>query len=240
MPRLTPQSPAATLAVRSQVVIDSLGTTIIGALLLLAAVLAPGTGLAQLGRANLAAGLALLLGVGLLGVVWRTALRGSHPLLLTLTRESLHLAPAGRSAAQSVPAETIPLTSIVAYKHWLQLNRLRAFAQYYLRLELADGRVLRLADRPGLLPEDGPPGAARLNEVAAKLARWVPPGTIARPLFYQTPLARMLWWASWAGLLLAPALLWLGYGATGSLLLALAISYTASYYLGAASRYGAE
>lgn len=219
-------------AVCSQVVTESLGATLVGALLLLLAILALGTGVALLGRANWASGVALLLSLSLLALVWRLALWGSHPLLLTLTHESLHLAPTGRSTSQGIRAETIPLTSIVAYKHWLRLNRLRAFAQCYLRLELADGRVLRLADRPGVLPGDGPPGAVRLNEVATRLARWAPPGTINRPLFYNTPLAQGLWWASWAGLLAAPVLLWLGYVALGAPLLALAISYAGSYYLG--------
>ena len=216
----------------SQVITESWGATLAGALLLLTGVLALGSAGALLGQNNRASGLALVLGLGLLALVWQLALRGSHPLLLSLTRESLHLAPTGRSISQGVPAETIPLTGIVAYKHWLRLNRLRVFAQYHLRLELADGRVLHLADRPGVLPTDNPPGAVRLNEVVVRLARWVPPGTIARPLFYQTPLARTLWWASVAALPTALLLLWLGYVASGSFLLALAVTYAASYYLG--------
>ena len=228
----SPITPAPGPAVHSQVVTESVGATVVGALGLLLGVLALGMGAALLGSARGAGGLALLLGAGLLALVWKTALRGSHPLLLTLTRERLQLAPTGRSVAQGVKAETIPLASIVAYKHWLQVSRARVFAQYYLRLELADGRVLRLADRPGVLPDDYPPGAVRLNEVAARLARWARPGTVARPLFYRTPLARALGWASGAALLVAPVLLWRGYLAAGSLLLAGAISYLGSYYLG--------
>lgn len=232
MPAFSSTRPPAGPAISSPVVTDSLGATLLGALGIGAAVLALATGAALLGRATGAGLLALLLGAGLLALVWRLALRGSHQLVLTLTRASLHLAPAGRSAAQGIPPETIPLASIVAYKHWLRLDRLRVFAQYYLRLKLADGRVLRLADRPGLLPDDYPPGSVRLNEVATQLARWLPPGAVAQPLFFQTPLARALWWASLAALAAGPLLLWRGYLATGSLLLSAAISYGAGYYLG--------
>ncbi|WP_223649412.1 hypothetical protein [Hymenobacter psoromatis] len=228
----SPSTPAPGPAIRSQVVTESVGATVVGALGLLLGVLALGTGAALLGSASWAGGLTLLLGVGLLALVWKTALRGSHPLLLTLTRESLQLAPTGRSVAQGIKAETIPLASIVAYKHWLQVSRARVFAQYYLRLELADGRVLRLADRPGVLPDDYPPGAVRLNEVAARLACWARPGTVARPLFYATPLARALCWACGAAALGAPVLLWRGYLTVGYLLLSGAISYLGSYYLG--------
>jgi hypothetical protein len=227
-----PNAPVPGLVVRSQVVTESVGATLVGAGLLLLGVLALGIGAALLGSASWAGSLTLLLGLGLLALVWKTALRGSHSLLLTLTRESLHLAPTGHSVTQKVAAETIPLATIVAYKHWLSASRAQALSQYYLRLELADGRVLRLADQPGALPNDYPPGAVRLNEVAAQLARWARPGTIARPLFYQTPLARALYWASGATLVVAVALLWLGHLTAGTLLLMLATSYAGSYYLG--------
>jgi hypothetical protein len=227
-----PNALASGSVVRSQVVIESVGATLVGAGGLLLGVLALATGAALLGRANWAGGLKLLLGAGLLVLVWKTALRGSHSVLLTLTRESLTLAPTGRSITQKVAAETIPLASIVAYKYWLSPSRAQSLSQHYLRLELADGRVLRLADQPGALPGDYSPGIVQLNEVAAQLAHWVRPGTISRPLFYQTPLARALYWASGATLAVAVILLGMGYLTAGTLLLMLATSYAGCYYLG--------
>ena len=44
----------------------------------------------------------------------------------------------------------------MAYTYWLRLLKLRGFAQYYLRLELADGRVLYLAIGPARAPTPPP------------------------------------------------------------------------------------
>ncbi|HEX8505818.1 MAG TPA: hypothetical protein VF630_10650, partial [Hymenobacter sp.] len=126
--------------------------------------------------------------------------------------------------------ETIPLSSITAYTYWLRLLKLRAFAQYHLRLELADGRVLHLADRPGTRPDD-PAGTVRLDVLAKRLARRATSGPRRRPLFYQTRTARVLLWGSWGALATALVLLWLGHSA-GVLLLFPAAGYWASYYLG--------
>jgi hypothetical protein len=54
---------------------------------------------------------------------------------------------------------------------------------------------------------------------------------VRRPLFFQTPAARVLLWASWAGLAVGLALLGLGYP-LGILLLPFTITYGALYYLG--------
>lgn len=194
-----PNALASGSVVRSQVVIESVGATLVGAGGLLLGVLALATGAALLGRANWAGGLTLLLGAGLLVLVWKTALRGSHSLLLTLTHERLTLAPTGRSVTQKVAAETIPLASIVAYKHWLSPSRAQALSQYHLRLELADGRVLHLADRPGTRPDD-PAGAVHLDAVAQKLPRWLKPGVPRRLLFYLTRPARILLGLSWGAI----------------------------------------
>ena len=68
----------------------------------------------------------------------------------------------------------------MAYKRWLSPSRAQALSQYHLRLKLADGRVLHLADRPGTRPDD-PAGAVHLDAVAQKLPRWLKPGVPRRP-----------------------------------------------------------
>ncbi|MFD1874889.1 hypothetical protein [Hymenobacter bucti] len=168
--------------------------------------------------------LALVLGGGY------RAVRGNQPRLLAIAREALHLAPL--KPGQNQPAETIALSSIVAYTYWLRLLRWRGFAQYHLRLELADGRVLHLADRPGPRPDD-PTGTVRLDVLAKRLARRTKSGPLRRPLFYQTRTARGLLWASWGALAVALGLLGLGYS-VGILLLPPAITYGCLYYLGRA------
>jgi hypothetical protein len=92
----------------------------------------------------------------------------------------------------------VPLGSIVAYTYWLRLLRFRGGAQYHLRLELADGRVLHLAARPGIRPDDST-GTVRLDVLAQRLARRTKArlGPLRCPLFYQTRTARRLLWASW-------------------------------------------
>ena len=75
----------------------------------------------------------------------------------------------------------------------------RIFTQYHLRLELADGRVLHLADRPGTRPH-APAGTVRLDVLAKRLARRTKTGPRRRPLFYQTQTARVLLGGSWAAL----------------------------------------
>ena len=132
-----------------------------------------------------------LLGLGmLLGASYQLA-RGNRPRLLRFDREALHLEPLGPE--QGSPAETIALRSITAYTYWLRLLRWRGFAQCHLRLELADGRVLHLADRPGPRPKT-PPDVVGLDAVAQKLPRWLTPGVRRRPLFYLTAAARRLLW----------------------------------------------
>ena len=185
-------------------------------------------GIAALNHSPRAA-LAALVGLGLLVLAGWAATRSNRPLLLTLTRDALHLAPVGR-AAEGGPAEAVPLASIRAYKYWLRMLRYQAFAQYHLRLELADGRVLHLADRPGARP-DSPTNTVRLDAVVGKLRRWAPPGARERPLFYLTRTARLLLWLSWAALAAGVGLLALGHPAA-SLLLFPAAGYWASYYLG--------
>ncbi|MBF9221321.1 hypothetical protein [Hymenobacter ruricola] len=174
-----------------------------------------------------------LLGLGLLVLAVRGAFRSNRPMLLTSRREGFLLEPTGRSLTQSLPSETIPLASIKAYKYWSRLLKYTHFLQYHLRLELADGRVVHLADRPGLHP-DASTGAVRLDAVARKLARWAKPGTQRRQLFYLTRTARVLLWLSWTAIATALLLLGLGHPA-GSLLLFPAAGYWASYYLGRGS-----
>ncbi|RZL12733.1 MAG: hypothetical protein EOO62_10245, partial [Hymenobacter sp.] len=100
-----------------------------------------------------------LLGLGLLLGAGYQRVRGNQPRLLRFDREVLHLEPLG--SEPSSPIETIPLCSITTYTYWLRLIRWRGFAQCHLRLKLADGRVLHLADRPGTRPTD-PTGTVQL------------------------------------------------------------------------------
>ncbi|HEX8326664.1 MAG TPA: hypothetical protein VF629_03925 [Hymenobacter sp.] len=230
-----PDHSPATLAVRppqrSLVVLRPLGPLVFATLLL-------GAVLFGTNALKLAAGYspwrtvpAGLVGLGLLlGGGYVTA-RGNQPRLLTIGREEMHLGPLGPE--QHPPPETIPLSSITAYTYWLRLLKFRAFAQYHLRLELADGRVLHLADRPGTRPDD-PAGTVRLDVLAKRLARRAKTGPRRRLLFYQTTAARVLLWVSWAALAAALVLLWLG-SSWGVLLLLPAAGYWASYYLGRAS-----
>ena len=150
------------------------------------------------------------LGLGLLALAGREAARSNKPLLLTSSCEALHLAPLGSSIAKGIAAETIPLASVRAYAYWVRIFRYGVFTQYHLRLELADGRVLHLADRPGTRPDD-PAGAVHLDAVAQKLPRWLKPGVPRRPLFYLTRLARSLLGLSWGAIAGALLLMWLGH-----------------------------
>jgi len=228
MPSHAPAALAARPLLRSLVVLRPLGTLVYAALLLgIVLVAANGLKLAagsSSGRpvAGACLGLGLVLGGGY------AVARGNQPRLLTIGRENLELAPVG--SRPGPPAETIALSSIVAYTYWLRVLRFRAFAQYHLRLELVDGRVLHLADRPGTHPHD-PTGTVRLDALAKRLARRTKSGTRRRKLFYETQLARALLWGSWAALAAGGLLLLLGQE-VGLLLLFPGAGYWASYYLG--------
>ena len=166
-------------------------------------------------------GLTLLLGAG-----YRRA-RGNRPRLLRFDREALHLEPLG--PLPGPPTETIPLSSIVSYTYWLRLRRWQGFAQCHLRLKLADGRVLHLADRPGTRP-DAPTGTVQLDVLATRLARRAKSGTCQRPRFFQTQAAQGLLWVSAGAVVLGAGLLGFGHEA-GLLLLLPAVGYGAAYYL---------
>jgi hypothetical protein len=230
MPTHSPTALAARPALRSLVVLRPLGPLVYAALLLGALLLGSNALKLTAGYSGRhvfggVLGLGLLLGGGYV------AARGNRARLLTIGRDDLHLEPLG--PRQNQPAETIPLSSIVAYTYWLKLLRFRIFAQYHLRLELADGRVLHLADRPGSQPDD-PAGTVRLDALAKRLARRAKSGTKRRRLFFETQTARVLLWGSWAALATSLALLWLGQS-VGLLLLFPALCYWASYYLGRGS-----
>ena len=213
----------------SQVVADPLAAQVLGALLF-------GLGLLSVLAGAMwgwyvawpAGSLGLALGAALLAAAWWLSRRSYYSLRLTLTADALHLAPIGRSARQGVLPETIPLTAIRAYSHWQQQGRV--LTQHYLRLELAGGRVLRLADRPGALPDD-PPGTVLLATLVPVLAQCVPPATVLRPPFYQSAAGRRLAYAAGAAGALGGLLLARHWLATGAALLALASSYLIVYYL---------
>ena len=230
MPSHSPAELAAQPAQRSLVLVQPTGLLVamallLGSLLLLINTLkladSPTPGRNVVGALL---GLGLLLGAGYRWV------HGNQPRLLRFDREALYLEPL--STPPDPPTETIPLRSIVAYTYWLRLLRWQLFVQYHLRLELADGRVLYLADRPGIRPED-PTGTVQLDVLAKRLARRAKAksGLLRRPLFFQTRAARVLLWASGSALALGVGLLVLGHE-TGLLLLLLAVGYGASYYLG--------
>ncbi|NML65004.1 hypothetical protein HHL22_07270 [Hymenobacter sp. RP-2-7] len=213
----------------SQVVTDPLATQVLGASLF-------GAGLLGLLGGGLwgwyvgwwpGGALGLVLGAGLLAGAWLLAQRTYYPLRLTLTAKELQLAPMGRSVSQGVPPETIPLTEIRAYSHWLSQGRV--LAQYYLRLELAGGRVLRLADRPGALPDD-PPGTVLLEPLVQALAQRLPATAVVRPPFYQSAAARRLAVGAWVAVGVSG---WLAVRVSGPAAFAVVLvagSYLAVYY----------
>ncbi|MGI4832705.1 MAG: hypothetical protein ACRYFK_04510 [Janthinobacterium lividum] len=172
-PIITNSQPASQ-AVSSQVFREPLSQLVAGSLLLGGGglLLAVGAGIWSYSR-PIGAGL-LLLGGALLAGAWHLATSDTQPLLLTLSPEALRLAPLGLGTAPGSVVETIPLANVVAYTHWL--SRGRVFSRYYLRLKLADGRVLRLADPPGG-PLGEPGSAVPLPELIAQLARWKEPTT---------------------------------------------------------------
>ncbi|MGI4737315.1 MAG: hypothetical protein ACRYG7_19290 [Janthinobacterium lividum] len=212
-------------ALSSQVIREPLGQLVAGSLLLGGGFLLLAVGAGIWSYSQPMGVVLLLLGMALPLGAWRLATGGTQPLLLTLSPEALRLAPLGQGIAPGSPAaETIPLASVVAYKHWL--SRGRVFSRHYLRLELAGGRVLRLAAPPGG-PFGAPGNSVPLPELVAQLAQWVGPETVAQPLFSQTALARQLMQGSWLLLLGA---LGLGYLAAGVLVLVVAGGYLLSYY----------
>lgn len=170
-----------------------------------------------------------LLGLSLLGLTARQVARRNQPLLLTSDRNGLHLEPLGQELSAGLAAETIPLASIKAYQYWLRLRRWHVVAQCHLRLELADGRVLHLADWLGTRSND-PAGTVQLDAVARRFARRKT-GPPRRPLFFLTPTARRLLGGSLAAVVIGSGLLGLGFS-VGILLVLLGVGYSATYYLG--------
>jgi len=182
-------------------------------------------------------GLGALLGLGLVLWAGRRLVRGWRPWLLIIEREVLYLAPLGTGLDQ--PTETIPLGSIVAYSYWSRLLKYTYILQYHLRLELADGRVLHLADRPGTRSTD-PAGTVRLDVLIERLNRRAKSktGPLRRPLFFQTRAAQLLLWGSGALLAGGAGLLAVGQ-LVGVLLLFPPVLYGACYYLGQGDAYAA-
>lgn len=177
MPSNFANTQSASAAVSSQVFREPLSQLVAGSLLLGGGLLLLAVGAALWSYSRPTGGGLLLLGVALLLGVWRLATRDTQPLLLTLSPKALRLRPLGQGIAPGSPAaETIPLASIRAYKHWL--SRGRVFSRYYLRLELAGNRVLRVASPPGG-PFGEPGNSVPLPELVAQLAQWVEPETVA-------------------------------------------------------------
>ena len=221
------RSPATRPALRSLVVLDPRSGLVLG-------LFAFSLGLLPLAALNATAGnypkaaFAGLLSLSLLLLTARRVARRPRPRLLTFDRHALHLEPLDYPLTPAQPAETVLLADITSYQYWLRLLRWRGFAQCHLRLQLADGRVLHLADRPGTHPDD-PTGTVQLDAVARRLARRKtgPPRQLP---FFSTRPAQHLLWGSLAGVVSGAGLLGLGYPA-GLLPLALGVGYAATYYL---------
>lgn len=227
MPIPLPAVPAIRPSLRCLVVLNP-RSRLAASLFLLGLLLLPLAALKAVAGSYQRATTAGLLGVSLLGLTARKVAR-RQPLLLASDRNGLHLEPLGQGLSAGLAAETIPLASIKAYQYWLRLRRWRMVAQCHLRLELADGRVLHLADQLGTRPDD-PAGTVQLDAVAGRFARRKT-GPPRRPLFFLTPTARRLLWGSLAAVVVGGGLLELGFSG-GILLLALGVGYSATYYLG--------
>ncbi|TVT40620.1 hypothetical protein FNT36_14215 [Hymenobacter setariae] len=228
MPAHSPITPDSRPGLRSLVVLNPLSMLAAG-MFLFGLLLVPLAALKAIEGNWQRATTAGLLGLVLLLLTARKVARRNRPMLLTSDRDGLHLAPLGRSLTHGIAAETIPIASIKAYRYCLRVMRWQAFAQCHLRLELADGRVLHLADRSGSRPDD-PTGTVQLDAVARRLARRKT-GPLRRLPFFSTRPARMLLWVSGMAVVAGVGLLWLGF-AVGVLLLLLGVGYAASYYLG--------
>ncbi|MGI4873889.1 MAG: hypothetical protein ACRYFX_22240 [Janthinobacterium lividum] len=222
---MPPPSPATRPGLRSLVVLHPLSSLAVG-VFLLGLLLLPLAALKATQGNWPRAATAGLLSLGLLLLTARKVVRRNQPMLLTSDRNGLHLEPIG--SEPGLPAETIPLASIKAYTYWLRLQRWRLFAQCHLRLELTDGRVLHLADRPGTRPDD-PTGTVQLDAVARRLARRKT-GPPRRLPFFSTRTAQHLLWGGLAAGVGGAGLLGLGY-LVGLLLLLLGAGYAATYYL---------
>jgi uncharacterized membrane protein len=106
--------------------------------------------------------------------------RGQFPLDAALTPAGLQLTPLGHALKLGVAAETLPLAGISGYSQTEQYNSLQ------LKLYLADGRTLALADRPRSILKEPDPGFVPLTELSAALqARLGETGAQARPNFFQ-------------------------------------------------------
>lgn len=170
--------------------------------------------------------LVVALGAALAVSTWLVLRRLTHPMLLTFGAGALHLTPVERSERQGIRAETVPLAAIRTYRQYLDGNG----ASLNLTLGLADGRTLRLAERPASAT-NYLPGTVPLPQLAQALRPQLAPTVEWQPNFYQS---------IWATLLAVACGL-----AGGLVLVRLALSHSASgwqlliavvLYLGAYSR----
>lgn len=211
---------------RSQVITGQPTTVVLGALAscaLLAALAVKASHWREYpGMGWLVATLSVALAVG----AWLVLRRITHPMLLTISTNALHLTPLERSERQGIRAETVPLADIRTYRQYLDGNG----ASLNLTLGLADGRTLRLAERPASAT-NYLPGTVPLPQLARALRPQLAPTVEWQPNFYQS---------IWATLLAAACGL-----AGGLVLVRLALSHSASgwqlliavvFYLGAYSR----
>lgn len=172
---------------RSQVITGQPTTVVLGALAscaLLAVLVVKASHWREYpGVGWLIAALGVILAVG----TWLVLRRLTHPMLLTLSASALHLAPLERSERQGIRAETVPLAAIRTYRQHLDGNG----AHLNLTLGLADGRTLRLAERPASATNHLP-GTVPLPQLAQALRPQLAPTVEWQPNFYQSVWATLL------------------------------------------------
>lgn len=178
----------------------------------------------------------LVLGLGLLYSIWPLLRRAQLPYLATLGPGGLRLDPRDRTTQLGKPAQSVPLSDIVGFSEQAVSRTDEDALQ--LVLFLADGRKLRLADRPVQFRTAGPgePEPVTVAELGQALrpllaGRGLAPEALRRPNFYQSGVGKVLAWFCW-GCVAAGAVLLFVPGvevSVGLRLLAFSIIYLGLY-----------
>lgn len=172
---------------RSQVITGQPTTVVMGALTLCVLFLALAAKALRSWEYLGASWLLVALGAGLAVGWWLVLRRVTHPMLLTFSADALLLTPLERSERQGIREETVPLAAICSYRQHLDGNG----ASLILTLELADGRTLRIAERPASATNHLP-GTVPLPQLAQVLRQQLASTVERRPNFYQSKLAMLL------------------------------------------------
>ena len=204
---LAAAAPAAappTGPVQSHVILQRIGLVYVG-------ILVPSFGLMALiaaaltfsdGDAGTGGGL-LLLGLAMLYAVWPVLRRAQLPYLATLGPQGLRLEPRDRTLGFGKPEVQVPLADIAGFSEEVASRTNDDAIQ--LVLFLADGRKLRLGDRPAKFrtPEANGREPVTVAELAQALrpllaGRGLAPDALRRPNFYQSGAGKVLAWLCWA------------------------------------------